>query len=311
MEQSRLEDFGTTGRIQSQQGTGEGARGEGGVARASWSSVIGGQILHPYVFRTEWYSLRWENLAIALGILAGLWLAQRIAAEKGAAYQDLLLDLAIWMVIAGVAGARLWELPFTWREYAETPWDRLAVWKGGLSIQGALLGGLAAAVLFALRRRLKTWELLDILAPAALLGQGIGRIGCLLSGDAYGRPIREVPWLPQELGVVYAPETPAWYAYGSTPLVPAEAMEGGVDFLILTFLLTYRPAREVPGRRALLYGLLYSVARLGLEFLRGDSLQAGGLKAAQLLAAATVLLCSVLLLHRVRTVDAASKKAAG
>lgn len=247
---------------------------------------------------------------VMLGILAGVWVVQRRSARKGLAYQNMLLDLAIFLVPAGIVGARLWEMLFTWEEYLDRPWDRLAVWKGGLSIQGALLGGLLVAILFAWRRKVRVWELLDILAPGVVLGQGIGRIGCLLSGDAFGRPIGEVPWLPQWLGVVYHPESPAGSIYGRTPLVPAEGMEMVLDLLIFAFLITYRPRREVPGRTVLTYGMLYSIGRFGLEFLRADSLLLGGLKVAQLLSLAVVLGAGLLLIGRYATVSE-NRKAAG
>lgn len=265
--------------------------------------------MHPYVFQTSFYSLRWENVAIIIGILAGVWLSQRRSAHKGQAYQNMLLDLAIYLVLAGIAGARIWEMLFTWDQYADAPWERLAFWNGGMSIQGSILGGAIAAVIFAWRRRIRIWELLDILAPPVLLGQAIGRFGCLMSGDAFGRPISEVAWLPSWLGVVYQPETPAWYAFGSAPLVPAEAFELVLDLVVFGFLLWYKPKREVPGRTVLVYAILYSAVRFGLEFLRADSLQFAGLKTAQLLSVGTIVACGALLVTRYRSGQATTKAA--
>lgn len=267
--------------------------------------------MHPYVFQTSFYSLRWENVAVIVGVVAGLWLAFRRAAPKGRAYQDMLLDLAVWLVAAGVIGARLWDVLFTWESYAAAPWQALAFWTGGMSIQGSVLGGLIAALVFARRRQLKVWELLDILAPGVILGQAIGRIGCLTSGDAFGRPIAEFPLLPAWLGVRYAQGTPAWYAFGTTPLVPAEGLEAAADFAILLALLLWRPRREVQGRTVLVYGLLYSAVRFGLEFFRGDSLRLGGLKVAQLLSLAVIAACAALLIIRYRQNSSAQSKAAG
>lgn len=264
--------------------------------------------MHPYVFQTNLFSLRWENVMIAVAILAGVWLAQRRAAHKGPAYQNMLLDLAIWLILSGVAGARLWEMLFTWPEYAARPWEMLAVWEGGLSIQGAILGGLLATLIFARRRRLRVWELLDILAPPVILGQAIGRIGCFLSGDAFGRPISEVPWLPGWIGVVYAPQSPAYYLFGATPLIPAELMEMFLGFAILAFLLLYRPLREVAGRTVLTYAVLYSMARFNLEFVRADSLTVGGIKTAQALSLIVILICLPWL--HVRSRDAARQTGA-
>lgn len=266
--------------------------------------------MHPNVFVTPWFTLRWENIMIIIGILAGVWLVQRRSAHKGLAYQNAMLDLATWLVLSGIAGARIWEMIFTWSEYVDRPWwERLAFWNGGMSIQGSILGGLAATLIFAWRRRVRIWELLDVLAPAVVLGQGIGRIGCLLSGDAFGRPVSEVPWWPRWLGAVYAPDSPAYSIYGPTPLIPAEAVEGLLDFAICAWLLWARPRREVPGRGVLMYALLYSVARFGLEFLRADSLLVAGLKVAQLLSLVVISVCITLLVLRYQSANHAEKAA--
>lgn len=266
--------------------------------------------MNPYIFRTDSFSLTWKNVLIMIAILAATWLSQRRSAHKGEAYQNMLLDLAIFLVPAGIIGARAWEMIFTWEEYVETPWDRFAIWKGGLSIQGAVLAGLLVAILFAWWRRVRVWELLDIIAPAVVLGQGIGRIGSLINGDAFGRAVAEVPWFPEWLGWVYHPLTPAGELFGATPLIPAEGMEMVADFLILAFLLGYKPKREVPGRTVLTYAIAYSAARFLLEFLRADSLLLGGVKVAQMLSLVVILVAALLYIMQARKVDT-RKTAAG
>ncbi len=266
--------------------------------------------MHPVALQTPWYTLHWENVMIILGILGGVWLVQRRSAHKGQAYQNALLDLSTWLVFAGIAGARIWEMIFTWNEYADKPWERLAFWNGGMSIQGSIIGGLIAALIFAWRRRIRIWELLDILAPGVLLGQALGRVGCLLSGDAFGRPVAEVAWWPQWLGVVYAPESPAGTIYGPMKLIPAEGLEGLLDLAILAVLLLWRPKRDVAGRTVLVYAALYSLARFSLEFLRADSLQFAGMKVAQLLSLGTIALCALLMALRYKSLEH-TEKAAG
>jgi len=266
--------------------------------------------MHPYVFQTAAFSLRWENVAIIVGIAAGIWLAFRLAAPKGSAYQDMILDLALWLVPAGIIGARVWELLFTWQQYTEKPLQMLAIWNGGMSIQGSILGGLVATVVFARRRQVRLWDLADILAPGVILGQAIGRFGCLMSGDAFGLPISEVPWFPARLGLVHSPESPAGMIFGDTRLIPAEAIEGLLCFAILAILL-YRPGRAVVGRTVLLYAILYSAVRFGLEFLRADSLYVGPLKVAQVLSAVVVVGCTALLLARYYPKANNTKEAAG
>lgn len=261
--------------------------------------------MHPYLVDLGWFQLRIYGLLIATGILAATYLTYVRAARRGLPWAEQVWELSLWAVAGGVAGARTWEVIFTWEIYRDRLWEIPMVWLGGISIQGAVLGGLAAFILWARRNRVQVWQLLDLAVGPVVLAQGIGRIGCLMNGDAYSVPIAETG-LPSWLGVTYAPGTPAWYVFGSQPLVPAEAFEGLADFAIAAFLLFYRPQREVAGWRPLAYGVLYSVVRFGLEFWRADSLRTGGgLKAAQLLALATIAVCGALLVWRLRSVKPA------
>lgn len=163
-----------------------------------------------------------------------------------------------------------------------------------MSIQGAVLGGLVTALLYARIKRVPAWELVDLCAPALALGQGLGRIGCLFEGDAFGVPISQIPWWPGWLGVTYAEGTAAWHAFGNAPLIPAEGLEALADFAIAGMLLWYRPRAAFPGWKALAYGIAYSVARFALEFFRADSLTIGGWKVAQALSVLVILACGAL-----------------
>lgn len=258
-------------------------------------------VMHPVLYAIGPFELHVYNLMIACGILAGHFLAVYLARPKGRAYQRAIGGVTAIAVMGALVGARLWEMLWVWPLYADRPLARLAIWEGGMSIQGAVLGGLAVALVYARVRRLPLWEFLDHLAPGVALGQGIGRIGCLFNGDAFGVPVAQIPWWPQWLGVSYAPGTPAWHAFGTAPLIPAEAMEGLADFALCALLVFWQPPRPVPGWKALSYGLVYSAVRFGLEFFRADSLTVGGLKVAQMLSLATLALCALLLLRRYRT----------
>lgn len=135
-------------------------------------------------------------------------------------------SLALYAVVGGLLGARLWEvLFFQWDDYSRHPGEVLAIWEGGVSIQGALVGGWAAALWYARRHKLDFWELSDVVAPALVFGQGIGRIACLLNGDAYGSPTGS------GFGLVYPPGTAAYAAYGSQLFGVRHPVLGGPVFL--------------------------------------------------------------------------------
>ncbi len=238
--------------------------------------------MYPILFRIGSFEVHVWGLLVAAGILAGLWLASRLA-KNSEFTPEMLQDYVLYGAIAGFLGARAWEVAFSWGEYAAHPAQALLFWQGGLSIQGAVVANVMLAWWYFRRKGLSFRRFADIAAPALILGQAIGRIGCFFNGDAYGKPTDA--WY----GVVYQPGTPAFYKWGATPLVPAELLEAGLDFVILAVLLRLFRRKKFDGQVALAYFILYSLARFGLEFLRTDSLMIGGFKAAQLTALATAL----------------------
>ena len=238
--------------------------------------------MQPILFSITGFEVRVWGLMVSLGIVSGLWLALRLARNSEFS-NDLLQDYLLYGILAGFIGARLWEVVFSWEQYADNPLQALLFWEGGLSIQGAVLANALVAWRYFSRKGLSFGRFADIGAPALILGQAIGRIGCFFNGDAYGKPTEA--WY----GVSYQPGTPAYQTWGPVPLVPAELIEAGLDLVILAVLLRLFCRKQFDGQVALAYFVLYSLGRFSLEFLRTDSLMSGGIKAAQLTALLTAL----------------------
>ena len=99
----------------------------------------------PLLFQLGPFSLRWYGLLIALAVLLGLVLATRLGKLRGID-PALIADLLPILVLAAVVGARLYYVVFEWRQYQLNWLDALAVWRGGIAIHGALLGGTAAVI---------------------------------------------------------------------------------------------------------------------------------------------------------------------
>ena len=150
------------------------------------------------------------------------------------------------------------------------------VWQGGMAIQGGIVGGLLAGYIYTKIHKIDTWALADIIAPAIILGQALGRIANLLNGDAFGNPTGT------SYGIIYPQTTLAYQTYGNQPLWPAEIWEGQIDIVIFALLLIFRTTNHAKGQVFLLYAMLYSLARFFLEYLRGDYTNLiWGLKSAQ------------------------------
>ncbi|HBT80172.1 MAG TPA: prolipoprotein diacylglyceryl transferase, partial [Selenomonas sp.] len=137
-------------------------------------------------------------------------------------------------------------------------------WQGGMAIQGGVFLGVLTGVWYCQRHHLDTVHLMDVLAPAIILGQALGRCANLLNGDAFGAPTGS------SFGIIYPSTTLAHLTYGDQPLWPAEVWEGQLDMVIFAILLLYRSFPHVKGQAFALYIMLYSTARFFLEYLRGD-----------------------------------------
>lgn len=251
--------------------------------------------MRPILFEIFGFPLRAYGFFIAVAVLAGLWMARRVALKRGRGYADLLEDFALWAVLAAVAGARAWEVVFTWEYYSQNLLEIPQLWHGGLSIQGGIVGGLLVAIHFTRKHRIPFWDFADTLAPAVLLGQAIGRLGaCFLNGDAFGKPTGS------GFGVIYQPGTMAYETFGPVPLWPAEVFEGVWDLIAMLIVLRLLKQQRPAGVAFLAYVILYSLGRFSLEFLRADSLMIFGLKAAQLTSLLFAVVGAALIYRRLR-----------
>jgi len=215
-------------------------------------------------------AISWYGLAVAAGILVGIWLITREAARKGLPVEPVI-DLMLWIAVGGLVGARLLYVLDQWPFYAANPLQMLAIHTGGLSIMGAILGGALTAAILARRKGLRVRRLFDAAAPGIVLGQAIGRFGCLVTGDTLGRPT-DGSW-----GVVYlnpmarAPQLGVAYQ-------PAFFYEQLWDLLVFAILWRMRGRLTKDGQLFALYLGLYAVGKFAITFVRLDQVYFWGLQ---------------------------------
>ena len=221
--------------------------------------------------------VRWYGLLIAGAVLLGVNLASRLAVRRGVD-PDSVADLAFALVLGAIPGARIYYVLFQWQDYVGHPEKMIAIWEGGIAIHGAILGGMLAAWGFARWKNLSFWVLADIVAPALILGQAIGRWGNFFNSEAYGSPT-DLPWklfIPPDRRFPGF-ENIAYYH----PTFLYESIWNVMVFGLVLGLFLRLGNRVRPGFIFSVYAIGYSLGRLWIEGLRSDSLMAGGLKMAQ------------------------------
>jgi phosphatidylglycerol:prolipoprotein diacylglycerol transferase len=243
----------------------------------------------PVAFELGPLTFRWYGILITTALLIGIVLAQNLGERRGLD-PERIGDLAIWLVLGALPGARLYYVLFEWDRYAARPLEALAIWQGGIAIHGAILGGAIATLLFARRYKLPFWQLTDVVAPSLALGQAIGRWGNFFNSEAFGRPT-DLPWHVYIPPAQRPPGLEGVKFYHPTFLYESLWNLGVFSLVLWLFFWGLRhPGRLKPGTVFLVYFAAYSLGRLWIEGLRMDSLMLGPLKMAQMVSLAGIAL---------------------
>ena len=216
--------------------------------------------MFPDIIKLGPLGLSFYGLAVAAGVMAALALLPLTAPRRGLVVSKTF-DFCFWMVLAGLAGARLAYVAFHWPEFEHDWRGILAYWRGGLMFQGGLAGAVMVSPFFIKKEGLPFWPTADVLAPSLALGQALGRLGCLAAGCCYGR---QAGWGLSFPPASQAPPGLLW------PTQPAEALF--LALLALGLILALRAGGwfRRPGRVAALYLAGAGALRLVMEFFRGD-----------------------------------------
>jgi phosphatidylglycerol---prolipoprotein diacylglyceryl transferase len=243
----------------------------------------------PIFFEAGPIQVRWYGLLIASAVLIGVSLSQFLAKKRNLD-PEAVGDLAIWLVIGAIPFARLYYVLFEWRSYAQHPEDIIAIWKGGIAIHGAVIGGTLAALIFARLKKISFWQLADVVAPSLILGQAIGRWGNFFNSEAFGRPTN-LPW-KLFIPVANRPAGYTQFEYFHPTFLYESLWNLGVFALLLTLFFRGLRGKSVlkPGTLILVYMMTYSLGRFWIEGLRMDSLMLGPLRIAQVISLVLILL---------------------
>jgi len=211
-------------------------------------------------------SLNLYGLMIALGVVAAVWLFGRRLEEREIGTSDDASSIAIWAVIAGVVGARLYHVATDWDLFADDLGRIPQIWKGGLGIPGGLILGIPVGLYLAKQRGIPMAIAATCAAPAIPLAQAIGRWGNYFNQELFGRPT-DLPWA-LEIDPIHFDTTV--YALGTTfhPTFLYESLWSlGLCLLLLWIDKRFRPA---PGQLLVIYIIGYGIGRFWVEGLRID-----------------------------------------
>jgi phosphatidylglycerol:prolipoprotein diacylglycerol transferase len=232
---------------------------------------------------------------IGIGIAVGLVVDAHEADRTGFG-REVVYSLATWLIIFGIIGGRLYYVVQNDLGYYLThPQDILATWQGGMAFYGTIFVCFVVILVFAYRRQLSFWRLLDTLVLGLPLGQCFGRIGNMINGDIVGYPTSS------PFAFVYTnPQSFIDPAYLNRPVFPAALVEFFASLLIFGLLWVLRTRLRTPGLLTVVYLLAYSISQFIVFFWRANSITLFGLKQAQLTAIFVIAACLPLAIYLVQ-----------
>lgn len=244
--------------------------------------------LDPVAFQMGWVVIRWYSLAYIFGLLGAWLLARQMSRVSKSVFTVLKIDdFLIWATAGIIIGGRLgYVLFYNLGYFLEFPAQIPAIWQGGMSFHGGLIGVLVATLLFAKKKEISPLAMGDILVCVAPIGLFLGRLANFVNGELYGRVSHAVPWVMVFPGGGEEPRHPSqlYEAFG----------EGLLLFVILNAVWWFMPKyRERQGFMSGLFFVLYGAVRFLLEFFREPDEHLGfvlqGLSMGQLLCVPMVL----------------------
>ncbi len=218
--------------------------------------------------------VRWYGIIIVTGIILAFIYAAWRAKAHGISFDDML-DVAIYTVLAGIVGARLYYVLTTLGNY-HSFLEVIAIWNGGIAIYGAIIGGGIALFITCKVKKLSWRKLFDCVAPGVMIAQAIGRWGNFFNGEAYGAtPSESNPLYFLRMGLQHE----GWsQEYFYQPDFLYESVWNLIGFIIINLL--YKK-KKYDGQIFLMYITWYGFGRMFIEGTRTDSLYVGVFRISQ------------------------------
>src|SRR3989338_6947630 len=219
--------------------------------------------INPVLLRLGPFEIRYYGLFYVLGFVIAYFMLVYLAKKRQLNLtKDGISDFLLYEIIGTIAGARLfYVLAYNLKFYLANPLQIFAIWHGGLSFHGGLLGAIIAAMIFSKRKKVDFYDLADITVIPLALGLALGRIGNFINGELFGR-ITNVPW------AVKFPDAEGFRH-------PSQIYESLKNLFIFSVLWHAKNMKLPKGFLFWLFITLYSFLRFVVEFFREPDMQLG------------------------------------
>lgn len=236
--------------------------------------------MNPVIFNIGGFEIRWYSALIAFAVIIGYFLilseSKRFKIKK-----EFMFNMMFWTLIFAIIGARLYYVAFNLDYYMSNPLEIFQVWKGGLAIHGGLLFGAITIIIYCKKYNVRVGKILDIIVPALLLGQAIGRWGNFMNGEAYGTIVTYEQLVDMKIIPQFVIDNMFINGAYHLPMFYFESLWCLLGFFLSLFLRRRKYIKD--GQLVAFYMMWYGVARFFIEMFRTDALMAGNVRIAQVI----------------------------
>lgn len=260
---------------------------------------------NPDLITAGGFSLSWHGIGAFVAVAFAVYLVYRWSRGEGleARYPGMVFNTAVWAIVGGIIGARVvhvadhWGTIYSFDNFTQV----FEVWRGGIGLWGAILGGWLAGSAYAYLARYPVGRLVDLAAPAMLIAQSVGRIGDIISGEHWSRAT-DLPW-----GVYFThPDSPGrdgaaqFHGDAEQAVHPVALYEIVWNLISLAVLWRLRGRLKPDGSLWVAYLTLYATGRMAIQFLRLDPVKFWGLQEAHIIAILVLVVAIPYLILRTR-----------
>ena len=242
--------------------------------------------MNPILIDLGFVEIRWYAVLILIAFVIGYFLVINRCKKKNISITQIS-DMSFYLVIFCILGARIYYCLFNLDYYLKNILDIFKIWEGGLAIHGGIIAGILVIYFYTKRKKLPLLEILDIFAPALVLGQAIGRWGNFFNGEAFGPETT--------LNTLHNLHIPQFIIDGMYidnayhhPTFLYESLGCLIIFIILIIVRNLKKIKE--GQIASIYLILYGIIRFFIESLRQDSLMLFNLRIAQVVSIIMIII---------------------
>lgn len=230
--------------------------------------------MNPVAISIGIIEIRWYAILILSGFLIGMYLIKR-ESKRIEIDTKIIMDLCFYLVLVSIIGARIYYVIFEFNKYQNNLLDIFKIWEGGLAIHGGIIAGIIFIYFYCKRYKLNILKTTDIIAPALVVGQAIGRWGNFFNGEAFGSAT-SITFLKQ----IHIPQfiIDGMYLYSNNDHIyayrqPTFLYESLWCILVFIILIIIRKNKKIKvGMITGTYFILYGIERFFVEALRDDSL---------------------------------------